>query len=128
MKWLRVPSLIKQAGMTLPAKAYWRSDDDVYVVYPSFGRGRRGRRLKSVVWRLTERKRPVGKSFASARLAKAFADALAALGDDRRARAEFIRNGGEWCYQKENEWRRKRDDAAFARYDARRLPEWGYRS
>jgi hypothetical protein len=80
----------------------------VYIVSPRPARGRGGRTLRRIVWHLYENNQFIGRPFHSARLAKAFAEALAALGDDRRARRELIADGAGWCYDKENEWREAR--------------------
>lgn len=100
----------------IPSSRYL-SDDGRFSVEPRYARSRNGRRrLKSVVYHLHEHGRMIGKPFESVWLAREFAEALAALGDDRRARAEFIRNGGEWCYdrywQRQRE-RRKREDETW---------------
>lgn len=116
MRWSKYPALTGFDHYRHPAKDSHRSDDGLYRVQPGYGTGYDGKRLKQVVWKLYEGQRVIGRPFHSLRLAKAFAEALAALGEDRRARADFIKNGAEWCYAKENEWRQERDRRHFASF------------
>jgi hypothetical protein len=121
MNWHRYPNLGRSGP--IPGSMYRSTGDDgrTWAVYPVYEKGRGGRRLKKVVWRLYEDGRPLGRPFVSARLAKAFAEAYEALGDDRRARREFLRNGGEWSHQRQAEWRHERDEREYARYRAEGL-------
>ncbi len=106
MNWSRVPSLpIPGGDITHPAKSAYVSEGGAFRVTPTFARDRRGRRLKRTAWRLLEGNRQVGQSFYTAKLAKAFAEALDALGNDPGVRREFIRNGAAWCSRWERESR-----------------------
>jgi hypothetical protein len=116
MKWTRLP-VTSAPGMSIrapiPSSRYVAEDYSgatylVYSVDPRYLIGRGGRRLKRVVWHLHENGRMIGRPFNSARLAKAFAEALNAIGDDRRARDALIRDGAGWCYDREREWRDER--------------------
>jgi hypothetical protein len=110
VNWHRYP-MLGGLGMSsrapIPSSRYM-SEGGMYTVEPRYAKSRTGRRLKRVVWHLYENRRMIGMPFHSARLAKAFAEALAELGDDRWARAALIRDGAGWCYDKEREWRRER--------------------
>lgn len=111
MKWERVNTA---HAFGEPRVSSYLSDDGRFRVHPRFERGRYKQRTKRVVYWLYENRRFIGNPFASARLARAFAEALADLGDDRQARREFIRNGAEWCWDKEREWRNARDERRWA--------------
>lgn len=104
MNWSRVPTL----GSLSAAKSSYLSAGGEFRIVPEQARSRTGKKLKRVVWRLYEGGRAVGRPFNSARLAKAFAEAFAALGADRDARAKFLSDGAGWCYDKEREWRADR--------------------
>lgn len=122
MKWERY--VIPGRSHVDPPQGSFRSDVGEFVIHPHWERGRHGRKLKSVVWKLYEHRRMVGQPFASAKLAKAFAEALHELGDDRLARRKFIREGAVWCakYEAVERWREKGETHAEAevRYDAYR--------
>lgn len=109
MTWSRYPllsiGLSRPFSSPFPSSFYMAGE---YKVMPKYARGHGGRILKRIVWHLYKNNRMIGRPFHSARLAKAFAEAYAALGDDRRARAVMLRDGAQWCYDKEREWRRER--------------------
>jgi len=98
MRWSRMPPLSGLGASTRPKKSSYLSDDGVYVSCQTTCFNRRNQRTKQVVWQLTEGGRFIGQAFYTAKLAKAFAEAFAALGDDQRARREMIRNGAQWCF------------------------------
>ena len=120
MNWSRVPTLAISLSMSRPHRSSYLSEGGAYRVAPVFARGRGGRRTKRVAWELTEGGRRIGNPMRSAAMAKAFAAELAELGDDRRARAAFIRDGGEWCWQWQQARTAARDQAWYAKYAAER--------
>lgn len=97
MTWSRVPTLSVTMALSRPQASSYLSYGGEYRVSPVFARGRGGRRLKSTAWELTAGGRYIA-SFQTAKLAKLFAEALDELADDRRARRDFIRSGGQWTY------------------------------
>jgi hypothetical protein len=100
-----------------PKRQSYRSGDFALVAH--WGKGRYRRQTKQVVWHLYEKGRMIGRPFASSLTAKAFAEAYAAIpADDKRARAEFVRDGGHWSYQWERARREKMADARRERWRA----------
>jgi hypothetical protein len=97
----------------LPGGYQYHSDAGSYSVYPVYARDRRGRTLRSVVWRLYEGNRPVGMPFHSLWLAKRYAAELRAAlqlpqDEARRRRRHLLHAGGQLCAQWERE-RRERE-------------------
>lgn len=113
MKWVAYEHTVFGA----PRKRGFRSDDGRFSITPAYSYTQRRRKTKQVVYRLWENKHMRGNPFASAMLAKAFAEAYGQI-EDRRERAEFLRNGGEWCWNWQNARRREMSEARWARYEA----------